>query len=134
MSNPGGDHDRVVMASRKADGTPDQTADFTYIGDKEVSKTLTEEQLRQQRVSAADVALRGPGGDGSAAGDSGPDKVVKPLVDAHEKAAKGADKDAAAEVDARFEEVETPESSPSRRSSRTETTDAGGGAETTAAR
>jgi K+-transporting ATPase c subunit len=126
----GGDHDRVVMASRKADGTPDQTPDFTYIGDKEVSKTLTEEQLLQQRVSAADVEVRGVAAGGSAGGASKPDKVVAPIVAAHEKAAKDAAKDASSEVDARFEDVET--TAASRRSSGRETTAAVPAAETTA--
>ncbi len=105
MATAKGDHDRVVMASLKADGTPDQTADYTFIGDKEFSKAAAVEQRKQQLVSAADVEMRGKLGlSGSSAGDSKPDPQVQKLIDAHESAAKEAES-AAGEVDSRFEEA-----------------------------
>lgn len=124
MASPKGDHDRVVMASRKPDGTPDQTEDFTFIGDKEFAKAATAEQLKQQRVSAADVEIRGATGADGGRGE--PDAFVKPIADAHEKAAKGAESDAASEVDSRFEDVSA------RRASGEETTAARPASENTA--
>jgi len=134
MANTGGDHDRVVQASRKADGTPDQTPDFTYIGDKETSIRATEEQLTQQRVSAEDVRLRGAstaGTDGSGPGE--PDAAVKKIADAHEKAAKSAASDAKSEVEERFEDT-AAESMAARRATGIETAAARGGIEDTSAR
>ncbi len=100
------DHDRVVMASRKADGTPDQTADFTYIGDKETSIEATKTQLAQQASSAVDVAKRGVSTveeDGT--GSSKPDPAAQELIKAHQSAAKAAETKAKAEVEKRFEDV-----------------------------
>lgn len=104
----GGDHDRVVMASRKADGTPDQTPDFEYIGDKETTLKATKTQLTEQAVSAADVAERGVTS-GEAEDDSGlpgrgpqSDPSIAAIDDRHQKAAKAAEKAAESEVDARF--------------------------------
>ncbi len=100
----GGDHDRVVMASRRPDGTPAQTADFTYIGDEESSVAAAKYQLAEQAVSAADVRERGVStGD---AGDTGePDPDVRKLQKTHESAASAAEKAAESEVKARFEDV-----------------------------
>jgi hypothetical protein len=127
-----GDHDRVVMASLKADGSPDQTSDFTFIGDKETSIASTTEQLKQQRVSAADVELRGVGG--SEEGDSSPDKAVAKMVKVHESAAKSAASDAKSLVEGRFEDVD--KDAASRRSEATENTSerSGGATENTASR
>lgn len=107
-----GDHDRVVMASRKADGTPDQTPDFTYIGDKEVTLEATKKQLAEQAVSAADVAARGvtsddDGADTSKLPATGPesDPSIAELADAHKAAEKAGEKAAEREVNARFREV-----------------------------
>lgn len=104
----GGDHDRVVMASRKADGTPDQTTDFEYIGDKETTLKATKTQLTEQAVSAADVAERGVTA-GEAADDSGlpssgpqSDPSIAALADRHNDAAKAAAKAAESEVNDRF--------------------------------
>lgn len=107
----GGDHDRVVMASRKPDGTPDQTPDFTYIGDKETTLAATKEQLKQQAVSAVDVAERGvtssEADDKSGLPATGPqsDPSIGAMADKHDKAAKAAEKAAETEVDARFRET-----------------------------
>jgi hypothetical protein len=127
-----GDHDRVVMASRKPNGEPDQTSDFTFIGDKEFSKKATAEQLKQQAVSAEDTRLRGAVASGTT-GSSEPDAPVQKLIDAHESAAKSAEKAANAEVDARFEDVRK-ESSEARRASGFETTAAAPAPEKTARR
>jgi len=101
-TNTGGDHDRVVMASRLPDGTPHQTPDFEFIGDKDFAIEATKQQLREQAVSAKDVELRGAGSNASADGDSKPDAEVQKLIDVHEKAAKSAEGKAEAEVNARF--------------------------------
>ena len=53
-----GDHDRVVMLSLKADGTPDQT-NPEVIGDKDFAVEAAKEQFRQQAVSAVDQDKRG---------------------------------------------------------------------------
>lgn len=118
-----GDHDRVVMASRKADGSPDQTPDFTYIGDKQFSIDATTEQLKQQRVSAEDSRLRADLGLASAPGDSSPDAAVQKLIDAHDKAAEGAASDAESEVNGR-QEPAVARSTIARRTTATENTSA----------
>ncbi len=101
-TNTGGDHDRVVMASRLPDGTPHQTPDFEFIGDKDFAIEATKQQLREQAVSAKDVELRGAGSRASEEGDSAPDPEVQKLIDAHESAAKSAEGKAESEVNARF--------------------------------
>lgn len=103
----GGDKDRVVMASRLKDGTPDQTPDFEYIGDKEATLRATEEQLKVQAVSAADVAARGaasPAEDETNGPSTGPesDPSIAALNEVHKAAEERAVKAARAEVDARF--------------------------------
>lgn len=91
------DHDRVVMASRHPDGSPDQTPDFEFIGDKEVVETAAKRQLSEQAVSAVDVERRGVTAE--ATGTPGePDPATKELQAAQEKAAKAAESKAAAEV------------------------------------
>ncbi len=101
-TNTGGDHDRVAMASRLPDGTPHQTPDFEFIGDKDFAIEVTKQQLREQAVSAKDVELRGAGSRASEEGDSAPDPEVQKLIDAHESAAKSAEGKAESEVNARF--------------------------------
>ena len=99
-----GDKDRVVVASRFADGTPAQTSDFEFIGDKDVSIEATKRQLREQAVSGVDQEMRGVStveGDGSG---GEPDPAVAKLVKAHEKAAKAAESEAEKQVNARFAE------------------------------
>ena len=119
-----GDHDRVVMASLHPDGTPNQTDDFTYIGNKDFAKAAAVEQRKQQAVSATDVELRGVSNAGSTDGDSKPDAAVQKLVDAHESAAKAAESEAKADVDKRFEDVAPRRETEARRDTGVETTSA----------
>ena len=95
-----GDHDRIVMASRRADGTMDQL-NPEFIGDKETAVAAAKEQLAVQAVSAVDVAARGvtagPADDGT--GSSEPDAEVKALKEAHDKAADEAKAKAEREVE-----------------------------------
>lgn len=93
------DHDRVAMASRRPDGSPAQTADFEYIGDKEVAVEAAKEQLKQQAVSAVDAKERAA----LAADEEIPqDPTVEKLTEAHDKAAAAAEKAAESEVNARY--------------------------------
>jgi hypothetical protein len=94
-----GEQDRVQMASRKPDGTPDQTPGFTYI-DPEVAREASEKQLAEQAVSVADQAVRAPAEAGPGGGGSGePDPAVQQIVDVHAKAAEQAVKRVASEID-----------------------------------
>jgi hypothetical protein len=98
----GGDHDRVAMASRLPDGTPHQTADFEYIGDKDVAIDAAKRQLAEQAVSAVDVEHRGVGAPpATGEGSSEPDPGVRKLKAAQDKAAKAAESSAEREVNAR---------------------------------
>ncbi|GGU90981.1 hypothetical protein GCM10010275_29990 [Streptomyces litmocidini] len=93
-----GDHDRIVMASRRPDGTPDQIAP-EFIGDKDVALAAAKEQLAVQAASAVDVAARGvsssPEGDGATAP---PDPEIQALKDAQDKAREEAEARAEREV------------------------------------
>jgi hypothetical protein len=95
-----GDHDRIVMPSRRADGSMDQI-NPEFIGDKETAIAAAKEQLGVQAVSAVDVAARGvsagPTEDGT--GGSEPDAEVQALKDAQEKAKREAEEQAAREVE-----------------------------------
>jgi len=97
-----GDHDRIVMASRRADGSMDQV-DPEFIGDKETAIAAAEQQLAQQAASAVDVAARGVSSTPDGAGDSEPDAEVKALKDAQDKAVEAAKKRAASEVEQRHQ-------------------------------
>ena len=88
------DVDRVAMASRTADGTPDQTPGFEYV-DPEVAVEATAAQLADQRASALDQEHRSAPGE-----DPLDNKQVEKLADAQDKAAEAARKDAEAEVNA----------------------------------
>jgi hypothetical protein len=94
-----GDHDRIVMASRKPDGSMDQVRP-EFIGDKEVALAAAKEQLAVQAASAVDTAARGvtagPSDDGT--GSSEPDADVKALKDAQDAAVKAAESRAEREV------------------------------------
>jgi hypothetical protein len=82
----GGDHDRVVMLSLKADGTPDQH-NPEIIGDKEFAIEAAKEQFAQQAVAAVDAVKR------VSSGSAGTDRrdTRTPAIDAlkaeHDKAA-----------------------------------------------
>lgn len=109
---PTGDHDRVAMASRLPDGTPHQTPDFEFLGDREGVEAAAKEQLKQQRVSAADSAARGvEAGGGVLEAESGSAKegIVNPkdapqdpsiekLQKLHEEAAAAGEAQAESEV------------------------------------
>lgn len=94
-----GDHDRIVMASRRPDGSMDQI-NPEFIGDKDVAIAAAKQQLAEQAVSAVDVAARGvtsgQGEDGT--GRDGPDHEIKALKDAQDKAAEAAEARAEREV------------------------------------
>ncbi|MFD0256437.1 hypothetical protein ACFVGX_36660 [Streptomyces sp. NPDC127113] len=94
-----GDHDRIVMASRKADGSMDQVRP-EFIGDKDTAIAAAKEQLSVQAVSAVDVAARGvaAGPDADGTGSSEPDADVKALKDAQDKAVSEAEAKAEREV------------------------------------
>jgi hypothetical protein len=101
----GGDHDRVVMASRQADGTPDQTPDFEYIGDKETTLKATKTQLTEQAVSAVDVAERGVTSASTASEDGtgdAQDPSIADMAEKHGTAKDAAESAAESEVNARF--------------------------------
>lgn len=94
------DHDRVVMASRKPDGTPNQTPDFEFIGDPELVLEANTEQLKVQAVSAADANARGQ--NVAASEDAGPeDPTIAKLQDVHAEAEKAAESQAKSEVKAK---------------------------------
>ncbi|MEU2062900.1 hypothetical protein [Streptomyces sp. NPDC013455] len=98
-----GDHDRIVMASRRADGSMDQV-NPEFIGDKETAVAAAETQLAEQAASAVDVAARGASSapvDGD--GDSEPDAEVKALKAAQDEAAEKARNKARAEVEQRHQ-------------------------------
>ncbi len=103
MGDTKGDVDRVQIASRHPDGTPAQTPDFEFIGNKDFAIEASKKQLAEQAVSATDTALRGPLGLGGTS-DQGnePDENVQKLIDAHEAAVKGAHSQAESEVNAKF--------------------------------
>ena len=94
------DHDRVVMASRKPDGTPDQTPDFEFIGDPEMVLEANTEQLKVQAVSAADANARGQN-DGSSDEEGPEDPTIAKLQDVHADAEKAAEAQAKTEVKAK---------------------------------
>lgn len=75
----GGDHDRVVMLTLNADGTPKQDRP-ELIGDRDAALAATKHQFAEQAVSAVDTQLRGVSAD--AEGERDPDV----LSQAHESA------------------------------------------------
>lgn len=94
-----GDHDRVVMLSLKADGTPDQL-NPEIIGDKDFALAAAQEQFAQQAVSAVDQAKREELGlAGSEEGDTS-DAKIDALKAEHDKVADAAKKAATKVVDA----------------------------------
>lgn len=85
-----GDHDRVQMLSLRKDGTPDQH-DPEFLGDYEATLAATQEQFRQQAVSAVDVAERGAtAGGGFRVEDAPQDPSVEELQKKHQAAEKSA--------------------------------------------
>lgn len=92
-----GDHDRIVMASRKPDGSMDQIAP-EFIGDKDVAEAAAKQQLAEQAASAVDVAARGVTSNPEGVGSSEPDAEVQALKDAQEEAVRAAEAQGAREV------------------------------------
>jgi hypothetical protein len=92
-----GDHDRIVMASRKADGSMDQN-NPEFIGDKETAVAAAKEQLAVQAASAVDTAARGVVATPEGTGDSSPDAEVRELKEAQDKAVADAEAKAEREV------------------------------------
>jgi hypothetical protein len=94
-----GDHDRVQMLSVRADGTPDQH-NPELIGEADATLAATQEQFRQQAVSAADVQRvdAGAAGPTTVVEDAPQDPSIKAVQDEHEKIVGQADKAAASVV------------------------------------
>jgi len=98
-----GDHDRIVMASRRADGSMDQV-NPEFIGDKDAALAAAKEQLAVQAASAVDTAARGvTSGPQDGAGSSEPDADVQALKDAQDAAVKAAEAKAEREVSERHQ-------------------------------
>ena len=96
----GGDHDRVVMLSLKADGTPDQH-NPELIGDKDAALAATKEQFAQQAVAGVDAVRRAELGLADASTDGGTaDAQIDKLKVEHDKAAAAAEKRAESVVGA----------------------------------
>jgi hypothetical protein len=95
-----GDHDRVVMLSLKADGTPDQH-NPEIIGDKDFALEATKRQFTEQAVSAADVAARGATTD-TGAETVGQDPAIEHLQQVHQAAEQDAVSAAERTVDALY--------------------------------
>lgn len=97
-----GDRDRVAMLSLRADGTPDQH-NPEIIGEREFALDATREQFKQQAVSAVDQEKRAElFGTGTDVEQLEQDPKIAELQDAHESAAKDAEKAADATVGALF--------------------------------
>lgn len=97
-----GDRDRVAMLSLKADGTPDQH-NPEIVGEKEFALEATKEQFKQQAVSAVDQTKRAElFGTGSTAEELSQDPKIEELQDAHNAAAKDAEKAAESTVKGLF--------------------------------
>ena len=100
--------DRVVMASRTADGTPVQSEGFEYVGDKEFVQAATAEQLTQIAVSAEDN-VRAREQIAETAGEGGvqlsPEEEER--IARHQELQRAAADQAAAEVETRHTGVET---------------------------
>lgn len=83
-----GAHDRVVMLSLRADGTPAQY-NPELIGDPEAALEATKKQFREQAVSAVDQAERNFG---TPAGDEvAQDPQIEELQKKHQAAEKSAE-------------------------------------------
>lgn len=92
-------HDRVVMLSLKADGTPDQV-NPEIIGDKEFAVEAAKVQFAQQAVSSVDQALREEHGLASTDEGDTSDAAIDALKADHDKVAAAAEKRAEQVVNA----------------------------------
>lgn len=87
-----GDHDRVVMLSLNADGTPDQH-NPEIIGDKDFAIAAAKEQFAQQAVAAVDAEKRPELGlAGPPADEDTSDAAIDALKAEHDKAVESAEK------------------------------------------
>lgn len=96
VDNTEGAHDRVVMLSLRADGTPDQI-NPEIIGDVEFAKEAAQRQFAEQAVSAADEAKRSKDADAAKVKQ---DPSIEATQKEHDKIAAAAERKAAATVDA----------------------------------
>lgn len=87
-------HDRVVMLSLRADGTPDQL-NPEIIGDKEFAEEAAKRQFAEQAVSAADEVRVAAA---VAAETVEQDPTIKAAKAENEKVAQAAERKAAAVV------------------------------------
>lgn len=86
-----GDHDRVVMLSLKADGTPDQH-NPEIIGDKDAAAEAAKRQFAEQAVAAVDAEKRVELGLAGDEDGSTADAKIDKLKAEHDKAAAAAEK------------------------------------------
>jgi hypothetical protein len=94
-----GDHDRVAMLSLNADGSPDQH-NPEIIGEKQAALKATQEQFKQQAVSAVDQAKRPELLPSGTSEEVGQDPAIAALTKEHEKAETAAETAAEKVVDA----------------------------------
>lgn len=97
-------HDRVVMLSLKADGTPDQL-NPEIVGDKEFAVEAAKRQFAEQAVSAADEAQRSAAADVTKVAQ---DPAIAATQKEHEKIAAAAEKSAASVIDGLHKGDATP--------------------------
>lgn len=84
------DHDRVVMLSLKADGTPSEN-NPEIIGNPAFALDAAKRQFAEQAVSGVDVEERGvESPHGTVVKDAPQDPSIKRLQDKHEAATKAA--------------------------------------------
>lgn len=88
-----GDHDRVVMLSLRADGTPDQY-DPEIIGDKDTAIEAAKRQFAEVAVAAVDADRRAELGLARSTDTDTSDALIDKLKAEHEKAATAAEKQA----------------------------------------
>jgi hypothetical protein len=93
-----GDHDRVVMLSLRADGTPDQH-NPEIVGDKKVAAEAAKVQFAQQAVSSVDAEKRAELGLVPADEGDTSDAAIDALKKEHDKVADAAEKRAEKVVD-----------------------------------
>lgn len=103
--NTGGAIDRVQMASRHPDGSPNQTSGFEFVGDKESTLKAAKVQLSQQAVSNADQKIRREITEEETE-EPALDENASKLQKAHEAASQAADKAADSEINSAFAKSE----------------------------
>ena len=86
-----GDHDRVVMLSLRADGTPDKH-NPEIIGDKEFALEAAKRQFAEQAVASVDAEKRAELGLGVTDEGDTSDAAIDALKAEHDKVAAAAEK------------------------------------------